>query len=206
MAKFLAQTLTQLPTLFQSLSPEQGQEFLTLLQQSLDYESHLSAKEERKLRRGLTRQLQAEEIENADSLADTLVDMGIYDQVESYFPLLKRPDSSQLLDTAYKLSGLQRGTKTIYTATERAAKVVFALKTYSRYDHSGEMITANLTEGMETVLTLYYNQLKHGVKVIRHYQELPPVTCYPDELNQVWTNLIHNALQAMDNKGTLTIE
>jgi PAS domain S-box-containing protein len=206
MAKFLAQTLTQLPTLFHSLSPEQGQEFLTLLQQSLDYESNLSAREERKLRRGLTRQLEAEEIENADSLADTLVDMGIYDQVESYFPLLKRSDSSQLLDTAYKLSGLQRGTRTIYTATERAAKVVFALKTYARYDHSGEMIPANLTEGMETVLTLYYNQLKHGVDVIRHYHELPPVTCYPDELNQVWTNLIHNALQAMDNKGTLTIE
>jgi len=206
MAKFLAQTLTQLPTLFQSLSPEQGQEFFTLLQQSLDYESNLSAKEERKLRRRLTRQLEAEEIENADSLADTLVDMGIYDQVESYFPLLKRPDSSHLIETAYKLSGLQRGTQTIYTATERAAKVVFALKTYARYDHSGEMIPANLTEGMETVLTLYYNQLKHGVDVIRHYNELPPVTCYPDELNQVWTNLIHNALHAMDNKGTLTIE
>jgi nitrogen-specific signal transduction histidine kinase len=41
--------------------------------------------------------------------------------------------------------------------------------------------------------------------VIRNYAELPPVLCYPDELNQVWTNLVHNALQAMDYRGTLTI-
>jgi signal transduction histidine kinase len=55
-------------------------------------------------------------------------------------------------------------------------------------------------------LTLYQNQLKQGVQVIRNYAKLPPVLCYPDELNQVWTNLIHNALQAMEYRGTLSIE
>lgn len=44
------------------------------------------------------------------------------------------------------------------------------------------------------------------MEVIRNYEDIPPFFCYPDELNQVWTNLIHNALQAMDNKGTLTID
>ncbi|MEL6249415.1 MAG: ATP-binding protein, partial [Cyanobacteria bacterium J06627_15] len=51
-----------------------------------------------------------------------------------------------------------------------------------------------------------HNQIKYGVTVERHYQDLPQIWCYFDELNQVWTNLIHNALQAMDNRGTLTIE
>jgi signal transduction histidine kinase len=65
----------------------------------------------------------------------------------------------------------------------------------------------NITQGIETVLTLYQNQIKQGVEVVRNYQaQLPAVQCYPDELNQVWTNLIHNALQAMDNQGTLTID
>ncbi|MEQ9484526.1 trifunctional serine/threonine-protein kinase/ATP-binding protein/sensor histidine kinase [Coleofasciculus sp. F4-SAH-05] len=204
-SKFLIQILEQLPTLFQSLSPEEGQDFLKMLQRSLQNESDLTAKEERKRRRVLVRQLEAEDIQNADTLADTLVDMGIYENIEEFFPLLKRPDSSHLLETAYKLSGLQRGTQTINTATERASKVVFALKTYSRYDESGVMIPANLTAGIETVLTLYQNQLKHGINVIRNYDELPLILCYADELNQVWTNLIHNALQAIDNKGTLTI-
>ncbi|RMG07246.1 MAG: GHKL domain-containing protein, partial [Cyanobacteria bacterium J055] len=62
-------------------------------------------------------------------------------------------------------------------------------------------------EGIETILTLYQNQLKHGVEVVRNFDSsLPKISCYPDELNQVWTNLIHNALQAMDNKGKLVID
>ena len=205
-SKFLNQILEELPALFQSLSPEQGQNFVGLLQRSLQQESTFSAKEERQFKRALIRQLEAEEIPDADTLADTLVDMGIYNEIEAFLPLLKRPDSEHLLDVAYKLSGLQRGTNTINAATERASKVVFALKTYAHYDHSGEMMQANLAEGIETVLTLYQNQLKHGVEIIRNYAQLPPVLCYPDELNQVWTNLIHNALQAMNYRGTLMID
>jgi two-component system NtrC family sensor kinase len=45
------------------------------------------------------------------------------------------------------------------------------------------------------------------VEVVRNYgNDLPSVLCYPDELNQVWTNLLHNALQAMGNKGVLKID
>ena len=202
----LNQTLEKLPVLFQSLSPEQTQDFLALLQRSLQAELTLSTKEERQVKRALSRQLEAEEIENVDALANTLVDMGIYNEIEPFLPLLKRPDSSQILGIAYNLSGVQKGTATINTATDRASKVVFALKTYARYDQSGEMMSANLTEGIDTVLTLYQNQFKKGVEVKRNYAELPPVLCYPDELNQVWRNLIHNALQAMDYRGTLTID
>ena len=205
-ADSLNKTLEQLPALFQSLSPEQAQNFLALLERSLQTELTLSTKEERRVKKSLTRQLEAEEIENIDDLADSLVDMGIYDEIEPFFPLFKSPDSSRILEIAYNLSGIQKGTATINTATERASKVVFALKTYARYDQSGEMILANVIEGIDTVLTLYHNQFKMGVEVKRNYAELPPVLCYPDELNQVWTNLIHNALQAMDYRGTLTID
>ena len=122
-------------------------------------------------------------------------------------PLLQDPESDNILDTAYQLVSLQKSTQTIITATERAAKVVFALKTYSRYDTTGEKVLAKIPEGIETILTLYHNQLKQGVEVIRNYQDsFPPILCYPDELNQVWTNLIHNALQAMENKGSLKID
>ena len=206
MSKFLSQTLEQLPTLFQSLSPEEGQDFLALLQRSLQQELTFSSKEERKFKRALKSGLEAAEIDKAELIANRLVIMGIYDEIDSLLPLLKRPGSWQILEVAYKLSELKRGTMTINTATERASKVVFALKTYARYNQSGEMTQSNLTEGIETVLTLYHNQLKKGVEVIRNYGNLPPVLCYPDELNQVWTNIIHNALQAMDYQGTLTID
>jgi two-component system NtrC family sensor kinase len=64
---------------------------------------------------------------------------------------------------------------------------------------------SDLAEGLETVLTIYQNQIKHGTELVRKIEPTPQVRCLPDEINQVWTNLIHNALQAMDHKGTLTI-
>jgi signal transduction histidine kinase len=205
-AKFLNQTLEELPALFQSLSPEEGQNFLALLQRSIQQEASLSTKEERKLKRALRSQLEELEIDSADTVADRLVIMGVYNEIDAFVPLLQRSDSLHLLEIAYKLSELKRGIATINTATDRASKVVFALKTYARYEQSGEKTAASITEGIETILTLYQNLLKQGVEVIKNYAEIPPILCYPDELNQVWTNLIHNALQAMNYRGTLTIE
>ena len=83
--------------------------------------------------------------------------------------------------------------------------MVYALKSFSRQDHSDELIDTDLKDNIEVVLELYHNQIKQGCEVVRDYNSLPPIPCYPDELGQVWTNLIHNALQAMDHQGTLTI-
>lgn len=55
------------------------------------------------------------------------------------------------------------------------------------------------------VLTIYHNLLKQGIEVIKNYGKVPAILCYPEEVNQVWTNLIHNAIQAMNNKGKLEI-
>ncbi len=202
--EFLSKTITQLPEFFRSLSEEKQQAFFALLQRALAKESMLSAKEERELKRKLSRQLK--DIEDADIVADTLVDMGIYDHLEEFVSLLQAPDSEILLEVAYKLSNLQRSSKTIETASKRASKVVFALKKFAHFDQLGQKVEANLTDGIETVLTLFHNKLKYDIEVIKHYAPLPPILCYPDELNQVWTNLIQNALQAMDYKGTLTIK
>ena len=54
-------------------------------------------------------------------------------------------------------------------------------------------------------LFLYHNQLKHGIEVLKHYDDVPSILCYADELQQVWTNIVHNAIQAMGGHGTLEI-
>jgi len=53
---------------------------------------------------------------------------------------------------------------------------------------------------------LYSGLLKQGCEVVKEFERLPLLSCHADELNQVWTNLIHNALQAMNYKGVLTIK
>ena len=207
-AEFLEHDLEQIPEFFQQLSPERQQDFLTLIRKSKQQISALFPKEKREIKRTLIRQLNSHNIANADTLAAILVDLSVYEEgeIETFLPLLHEPESKTILDTVYQIASSKKSTRTITTATERAAKVVFALKSYARYDTTGTKVAANITDGIETTLTLYQNQFQHGVEVVRQYEDsLPCILCYPDELNQVWTNLVHNALQAMNNKGILTI-
>ncbi len=205
-ADFFTENLHALPEFFQQLSAENQQYFFAIMEKSSQQTTSFSSKEKRQIRKALQQQLEEMGIEEADNLASTLVTLGIYDDIQPFLRLLQDPERDKLLKTAYDLASFQKSTKTIMTATDRAAKIVFALKSYARYDNFEEKVQANIVEGIETVLTLYQNQLKHGVELIRNYQELPPIWCYPDELNQVWTNLIHNAVQAMSNQGTLKID
>jgi signal transduction histidine kinase len=194
------------PKLIQLLEPQQRELFLILLQRSLDAMEQPSAREARKLKRNLRHHLEENGVEEgADFLADTLMDMHIYSDIEPFIPLLTHPHNAEIVQLAYELSGLQKNGKTITLAVERASKVVFALKNYARFDSSGEPVETNIIDGIETVLTLYHNQIKQGVEVTRHYDEVPLIPCFPDELNQVWTNLVHNALQAMSYQGHMIV-
>jgi signal transduction histidine kinase len=82
---------------------------------------------------------------------------------------------------------------------------VQALRRYAYTGDPMEPVLTNLTDSVETLLTLYHNQMRNGVEVIRDYHPIPPVICYADELQQLWNNLIQNALQAMAYRGKLTV-
>ena len=201
----LNQSVQQLPQLLQKLSLEQQHDFFALSETALKNKKNLTSREERKIRRKIRSQLEDYEIENADEMADTLVDMGIYENLEPFVSLFQSQHKPLILQVSYHLTMQQIHSQNILTAVERASKVVFALKSYARYDNESKTVKAKVTDGIDVVLTLYHNQLKHGVEVTSHYQEIPEILCYPDELNQVWTNLIHNAIQAMENQGNLNI-
>ncbi len=204
--KYLDQTLYILPNLFHTLSSAENDCFLALLHRSLAQEQPLSGREERKIRRQLRSSLEESGVSEAESIAETLVLMGIKGDLDPFLSLLNKENALHILDIAYKLSGLHRSNHTIQLAVSRSSKVVFALKNYARYDLSEDPIEAQVLDGIETVLTLYHGQLKRGVEVRRHYAvNLPTIECYPDELNQIWTNLIHNSIQAMAGQGSLTI-
>jgi signal transduction histidine kinase len=206
MTKALQETLTELPQLPQQLTPEQQADFFALLQRVLHSKAPVTSREKRPLRRDLTQQLEAQNLPQPRQLADRLVDLGIFDTVEPYLSLLNSPQRPWVLQLIYNLSRVQGNNRTITTAVERAAKIVFALKSYARFDQSGTKQPLQITEGIETVLELYRGQLKHGIEIVRHYDTIPQLLGYPDELIQVWTNLIHNAIQAMNHKGQLELE
>jgi len=66
-------------------------------------------------------------------------------------------------------------------------------------------VPIDVREGLDTVLLLFHNKIKHGIKLDKNYKNVQKILGNSDELNQVWTNLIQNALQAMDNKGILGV-
>ncbi len=205
-SKYLEEIFEDLPRILNILSPQEIQLILKMALYSINNKTFVSVKDSRKLKRSLSREIEEMGVPDADTIADTLSDMKIYKDIDPFLAILTHPDHQRLLEFAYNLSGLQRGNNTIETAAERAAKVVFALKSYAHNDQKNELFKVSLTAGIDTVLTLYQNSLKQGIEVIQNYAEIPWIYCYPDELNQVWTNLIHNAIQAMDNRGTLAID
>ena len=201
----LDSSLEQLPKLLRQLTPEQEASFLTLLNTAKQNKQSLSSREERQLRRTLKKELETYGLQDADVLADTLVPMGITQNVTPFFPLLQDNQKDFILEVANNICSQLRNSENIALAVERVSKIVFALKSYARSDSSAVMVKANIPAGIDVVLTLYNNQLKQGTELIRKYSEVPEIFCYPDELNQVWTNLLHNALQAMNNQGKLEI-
>jgi signal transduction histidine kinase len=161
----------------------------------------------RPLRKALGHRLEQEGLPSPPSYLDRLLDMGIRPEtLEDILPVLQGRDRDWMISLAYNVNRLQHNGNTIRVAVERAAKIVFALKNYAHHDQSpGEPQLAVVTEGIETVLELFQNLLKRGIEVQRDYEALPPIPCYVDELMQIWTNLIHNAIQAMNGEGILSI-
>jgi signal transduction histidine kinase/HAMP domain-containing protein len=100
---------------------------------------------------------------------------------------------------------LQRTAATINSAVSRIARIVGALKAYSHLDQQATRVPVDLREGIESTLTLLDHSLR-DIVVECKFGPVPPVPIYVDELNQVWTNLIQNAAQAMSGKGQLVIE
>jgi len=165
----------------------------------------LTSREERALRKTYLQQLQAAGwTEDADSIARRLVEAGfILEDLSPLFPLLRLP---QGLDLLYLAGQLKLQLENIVLAANRTRKTVFALKSYAHTTDRTHPVLTRLEESLETVLTLYHHQLKHGITVHTEYDPaIPPLYLYADEIAQVWTNLIQNAYQAMQGQGELYV-
>lgn len=203
--KALEASLSQLPQLLPHLNPQQQADFFRFIEQALGSQPRLSTREKRQIKRTVTQQLQSHDIANAKQLAHLLTEGGLHQSFDSQLALLQTPQAQQIVQIGYDIARLNANSQTINNAVERASKIVFALKSYARSDHREEKQSFQIVNNIETVLELYHNYLKKGVEVRRHYQSVPEIPGYPDELVQVWTNLIHNGIQAMAGKGILEI-
>ncbi len=202
----LDHTLVDLPEVLSQSTPQELAGLRNLLREGELVTGALTSREERDQRTALQARLEALDVANPRQVARALVSMRAVANLEAHLPLLRSPRAEALLHAAADLAALRRNSVTIRTAADRAAKIVFALKSYAHPGSAGgEPVAASVADNLETVLTLYQNQIKHGVEIVRDFRDRGVVCGRHEELNQVWTNLVHNALQAMQYKGKLEL-
>ena len=203
----LQKILTELPQLHQKLDPDERESFFRLIIKTIDNRPVINPKEQRSLKRKLSSQLKEQEISNARYTAELLMEMGLEDVPEFLMPLLKGEQSEWAIELASNLTNSLTNNRMIQNAVDRSSKIVFALKNYARFEQNSQKKLLNVENSLDIVLELYQNQIKHKIQLVRDYEEgLPEILGDSDELVQVWTNLIHNSIQAMPKGGTLTIQ
>lgn len=103
----------------------------------------------------------------------------------------------------YLINGINEG-------SSRTAEIVKGLRIFSRLDED-DLKRANINEGLDSTLVIVNNQLDNRIDIVKQYDELPLVECYPGKLNQVFLNMVSNALHAIKSRykeekgGVLTI-
>ncbi|MBD2727322.1 cyclic nucleotide-binding domain-containing protein [Nostoc sp. FACHB-892] len=148
-------------------------------------------------------------VKQAWKLAEPLAEGGI--EVETLDHLMERwrNDGTELremglhwLSLSFEvMSMIKHGLR----GAERISELVQAMKSYSYLDQ-GVQQEVNVHQALEDTLRLFAHKLKCGIQVQRNYdQHIPRILAYGSELNQVWTNLIDNAIDAMEGKGVLEI-
>lgn len=167
--------------------------------------SNLTTKEEREKRRILEEDLISNNSSEYIPYIDELIGIGIF-SYNNHLEILKHNDDlKSVIGLLSELSAIYKSQMVLNIATKKVHQIVKALQNYSRKNQFGTKTLTNLSIGIETVLAIYQYKLKNSIKVIKYYINDELVNVYEDELNQVWTNLITNSLQAMDDEGILEI-
>jgi signal transduction histidine kinase len=150
--------------------------------------------------------LENNQIENAWEVAPNLLSLGYepseLSDLSARFATPQIPVLIEWLNCSYVIYNLL---EEIQMGSSRISEIVKALKAYSYLDQA-PIQSVNLHEGLDSTLVMLRSKLKQGVTVQREYDpNLPAIQAYGSELNQVWTNLIDNAIDAMNAQGSITV-
>ncbi len=151
-----------------------------------------------------SRSKQLQETVNDRRVAKRLVSLNLQDNKPIINKALKQPD--QLTKELRELESFQLTGSTlrsIQVCAQRIADMVRSLKGYARQDNESYEYV-NIHDGIEDTLVIFENKLKRHT-VVKEYGQLPDIFCLPIALQQVWTNLIANAVDALPEQGTLTV-
>jgi len=168
-------------------------------------ELKLTTREERQHVKKIEEQLNQQNptLENKNYFARKLVEIGFKEVEETLQSFLIHQNNLEVFAFSSDLNKIMKSINTISLAVDKASKVVKALNTFSHGNIENEISTFNLYDNVESVITLLWNKIKYGSTVVNSIDKQMNITANPEELSQVWTNIVNNALQASNNKCTI---
>jgi len=207
-ASFLHQNVVargeDLPLFFRNLSHEDLGFFRHLVAQKEASGLVLAGQEDRKRRRHLAKQLEDAGVTNPEAVADDIAFLVPQGKEE---PLMEavRQGRGAIIQKAAETAVMMQSSAIILEAADRAASTVSALVDYARIESIRSTDTIDPAKELDTILSLYYGLSHKGVDIVKEFEPGVVIRGDRDRLNQVWVNLINNALHAMQYQGTLLL-
>jgi signal transduction histidine kinase len=203
-----AKITEKFPAFARNASEEELQIFRDVLDNAVRNSQPVGTRERRTIRYEMTDFIELNKLKQTDSsyYADLMTELSLHKDKETAVRLVRSEKFEQITDTAHDFAILISSVQNISFATERASKVIFSLKNYSRKSVENQKTAVNLNDNIQTILTLYGAQIRKTCELLTDFGDLPTYECYADELGQVWTNIIQNAVQAMPGGGTLEVK
>jgi signal transduction histidine kinase len=144
-------------------------------------------------------------ISNTFFYSRKIQELGFENVDPSLNKFLTHKNSLQIFTFAVNLLMIIKSADTISIAINKASKVVSSLNNFSHGNINDEISAFNLKGSIDNVLTLLWNKIKNGSEVINHISDDIYISSNQEELSQVWTNIINNALQASNNNCKIEI-
>lgn len=195
----------KLPQLYQMLDHATLDLFWRFVGHNRVGDEAVSTREIRSIVHTTTQTLVAAGISDARARATVVVQLNAQTDLDDYLPLLRHPEAESIFAMAQNFAVITNGALAIGVAVARVNKIVSTLKSFSPTGSRGGLTGINVEEGIKAVLSIYGSQIAQQAELVCEFEPIAPIYGQAGELNQLWTHLILNALQAMPQKGTLTV-
>lgn len=154
--------------------------------------------------RALASKLEESGVADGEEVADTLLELGLSEEVDALIPLLGSKDSGGVVSLASQAVVARRMGEIISESGKKATGVISALRSYLSSSPGDEPVPVDLAGDIRKVIALLHNLLKTGIEMETDFQGGYALG-FSDRLSLVWMNLIRNAVQAMGFRGRLKI-
>lgn len=198
--KILRKTKETLST----LSIDELTKLVDIISKDYDIGVVSSYTERKEKKKNLKTILSENQFDYDEDTIEKLLDVGIETPTQNDIDILGHKDKN-IIDYIINQKNINLHLSIVKIAVDRAAKIISALKNFSRVSKLEEKRIFDLVESIETVLTIYQYKMKGKVSLKKTFLYNANVLGWPEEIVQVWTNIILNALQAMNDKGNLIL-